>query len=67
MLDSGPVFGDLPVICLPLGNRISNPIAADTEAAIFLAVLPGGNWEGALQERLEAVYLLLGYGEGERG
>lgn len=60
-------FGDLPVICLPLRNGIGNPVAAHTEAAIFLAVLPGSYWERTFEERVEGVYLLLRYGEGERG
>lgn len=61
------VFGDLPVICLPLRNGIGNPVTADTETAILLAVLPGGYWERAFEERVEGVYLLLRNREGERG
>lgn len=62
-----PGYWDLPVVCLPLGDGIGKPVARDAEAAICLAILPGGDWERAFQERVEAIYLLLRYGEGKRG
>lgn len=64
---SGCKLRDLPVICPPLGNGISNPIATDTVAAILQAVLPCGDRERAFEECVEGVYLLLRNGEGKRG
>lgn len=63
-----PGFRNLPIISLPLRNGIGNPVTTDTEAGILLAaVLPGGYREWSFEERVEVVYLLLGYGEGKRG
>lgn len=64
---NGVRFGDLPVVGLPLRNGIGDPVTTNTKATICLAVLPGGYWERAFEERVEGVYLLLRYVKGKRG
>jgi hypothetical protein len=63
-----PGVWNLPVISFPLRNGIGHPFAADTVTSILLAaVLPGRYREGSPEERVEVVYLLLGYRKGKRG